>query len=178
MKNIILIITFTIFIHQIKIPSQTLAKNQYKVIHDLFISESSILKFPLYFKVKSDSVFDLIGSENPKTTNLIPGGVNRSDYIRILEGFQSEIKRHKLIHSNNTRLEKDKINKHRKITNKLSKGMIISRPLISKEYCLIYFKTPGENFEEGFLLGRFKNGTWEFYGKILIEMVLNDPLIK
>lgn len=158
--------------------AQKLLEDEYKVINDLFISESSMFKFPLYYKLQPDSVFDLIRGEDPKTTNLTASGIDQKEYRCILENFDFGEIRSETIDSIFIQIQKEKLNKGSRVTKKMNKGMLISRPIISGNHAIIYLKTPGRNYQEIYVLANSSKGSWELYGQVFIKIVFNDNLVK
>jgi len=167
-----------VLVSHIKIQAQILTNDEYTVINDLFISESSMFKFPLYYEIQADSLFNLVSEADPKTTNLTASGINEEEYRCILKSFNFQGKGPEFFDSIPIQLEKKRLIRGRKVTKRKKIGMLITRPIISDDHAIIYLKTPGDNYQEVYVIAKSIEGSWQFYGQIMIKTVLLDYLVK
>ncbi|WP_155847205.1 hypothetical protein [Algoriphagus marincola] len=158
--------------------AQSLNEQEYKVINDLFGCMRDSEKYHIYQYLVPDSVFKYFIGINPD--NLWkPVYLDKEEFHDILDNFSFDSKKMDSLDRHSYILENSKLERGIKIKKSQNKGKLISRPLISDRYAIIYSKDSCISHREEFIIAKKMSatGTWVYYGDILISESFVDPLI-
>lgn len=157
--------------------AQTLTDQEYKVINDLFGCMRDSEKYRAYTILAPDSVYNLLIETNPDSIVSILGSLNLEKLQKIMKNFEFNVGIFDTLDDYSFELKKSKLERGMQIKKSPKKGIILSRPLISGNYAIIYAKSPCVNYVEQYIFAKKILGEWVYYGDFLISAAFVDPMI-
>jgi len=155
---------------------QTLTDKEYEVINDLYGCVGNSKKFRVYKNLEPNAKLKDLLSANPDSI-LIFLTMENDEFPQMMRSMNFDQKKMDSLDLYSYELKKSKVYKGIKVVNSIEKGVSISRPLISGNYAIMYFKTPCENYIESYVFAKKILGKWVYYGDFQISAAFVDQPI-
>lgn len=155
---------------------QTLTDKEYEVINDLYGCVGNSKKFRVYKTLEPNAKLKDLLNANPDSI-LFFLTMENDEFPQMMRSMNFDQKKMDSLDLYSYELKKSKVFKGIKVVNSIEKGVSISRPLISENYAIMYFKTPCENYIESYVFAKKILGKWVYYGDFQISAAFVDQLI-
>ena len=165
------------FNFQSHVLAQSISISEYQVINDLFGEKSGPENFSIYKYAASYSVYEMILNQNINNID-VPNEIDPKEFRTIIESFQSQKNAIKELPDKESEWKRKFLDKKIKLKPKSDKGNLISRPVISGYYSILYIKTYKNSYIEEYIIAKKNNEKWERYGSYFISSKFIDTLVR
>ena len=167
--KISLIIFLAIFTWDRCLFAQIVTAKEYEVINNLYGHNNDLKKFRVYKYLAPDSVFkDFIKIKQDSVISFF-GTLDEEKLREIMKNFELDKEMLATLDQDSIELKSSMLDCGIRIKKSINKSNLLSRPLISGNYAILYLKSPCESYIEQYVFAKKIMDNWVYYGDFMIS---------
>jgi hypothetical protein len=167
--KISLIIFLVIFSWDSCLFAQIVTTKEYEVLNNLYRHNDDSKRFRVYKNLAPNSVFK--GFINMKQDSVFSflGTLDEEKFREIMKNFELDKEILNTLDQDSIELNSSKLDCGIRIKKSKNKSNLLSRPLISGNYAILYLKSPCDSYVEKYVFAKKVMDNWVYYGDFMIS---------